>query len=231
VFNRERRDAALEIIDERKHIPAFSYLERGEKIKLEVGKDDDGKLVIKNYPIQLYEKARNCKITLKEAYDSDSSEGKTKDWRNLVDIVNNWIKFKEGFFMDFTDMVENFLINDHSFETDYFIVDEAQDLTPLQWDFVYLMAAKAKKVYIAGDDDQAIHEWNGASVEEFLKFPGRSIVLRQSRRLPEEVLKFAVNIIKNVVNRKKKQYYPSAHKGYVSTDNFKLSHIKFERLS
>ena len=71
--------------------------------------------------------------------------------------------------MDFTDMVENFLINDHSFETDYFIVDEAQDLTPLQWDFVYLMAAKAKKVYIAGDDDQAIHEWNGASVEEFLK--------------------------------------------------------------
>jgi superfamily I DNA/RNA helicase len=161
------RDAALEIIDERKHIPAFSYLERGEKIKLEVGKDDDGKLVIKNYPIQLYEKARNCKITLKEAYDSDSSEGKTKDWRNLVDIVNNWIKFKEGFFMDFTDMVENFLINDHSFETDYFIVDEAQDLTPLQWDFVYLMAAKAKKVYIAGDDDQAIHEWNGASVEEF----------------------------------------------------------------
>ena len=222
------RDAALEIIDERKHIPAFSYLERGEKIKLEVGKDDDGKLVIKNYPIQLYEKARNCKITLKEAYDSDSSEGKTKDWRNLVDIVNNWINFKEGFFMDFTDMVENFLINDHSFETDYFIVDEAQDLTPLQWDFVYLMAAKAKKVYIAGDDDQAIHEWNGASVEEFLKFPGRSIVLRQSRRLPEEVLRFSVNIIKNVVNRKKKQYYPAKHKGYVSTDNFKLSHVKFK---
>jgi superfamily I DNA/RNA helicase len=73
------------------------------------------------------------------------------------------------------------------------------------------MAAKAKKVYIAGDDDQAIHEWNGASVEEFLKFPGRSIVLRQSRRLPEEILKFAVNIIKNVVNRKKKQYYILQH--------------------
>lgn len=223
------RDASLEIIDEKKHISAFSYLERGEKIKLETEREDDGKLIIKNYPIQLYEKARNCKITLKEAYDNDNSEEKTKDWRNLVDIVNNWIKFKTDYFMDFTDMVENFLIHDHSFETDYFIVDEAQDLTPLQWDFVYLMAVKAKKVYIAGDDDQAIHEWNGASVEEFLKFPGRSVVLKQSRRLPEEILKFSVNVIKNVVNRKNKNYSAAGHKGYVSTDNFKLRHVEFER--
>ena len=222
------RDAALEIIDEKKHIPAFNYLERGEIVKLEVGKDEDGKIVIKNYPIQLYEKARNCKLTLKEAYDNDHSEGKTRNWSNLVDIVNNWIKFKEGFFMDYTDMIEHFLINDQSFETDYFIIDEAQDLTPLQWDFVYLMAAKAKRVYIAGDDDQAIHEWNGASVEEFLNFPGRSIVLRQSRRLPKEILKFAVNVIKNVKNRKEKLYYPAEHKGYVSTDNFRLKHINFE---
>ena len=222
------RDAALEIMDEKKHIPAFNYIERGETVKLEVSKDEDGKLVIKNYPIQLYEKARNCKLTLKEAYDDDQSENKTRNWSNLVDIVNNWIKFKEGFFMDYTDMVEDFLINDQSFETDYFIIDEAQDLTPLQWDFVYLMAVKAKKVYIAGDDDQAIHEWNGASVDEFLKFPGRSIVLRQSRRLPKEILNFAVNIIKNVRNRKEKQYYPAEHKGYVSTNNFRLSHIKFE---
>jgi len=28
--------------------------------------------------------------------------------------------------MDYTDMVEDFLLADYSFETDYFIVDEAQ---------------------------------------------------------------------------------------------------------
>ena len=223
------RDAGIEVIDENKHIPAFSYLERGETVKLETGKDEDGKIVIKNYPIQLYEKARNCKITLKEAYDADTSNGKTRNWSNLVDIVNNWIKFKEGFFMDYTDMIEDFLLADYSFETDYFIVDEAQDLTPLQWDFVYLMASKAKKVYIAGDDDQAIHEWNGASVNEFLNFPGRPVVLKNSRRLPTTVLNFAKNIIKNVKTRKEKDFVSTGIEGYVNTNNFQLKHIEFNK--
>jgi hypothetical protein len=60
---------------------------------------------------------------------------KTKSWRDLVDIVNNWVKFKEGMFMDFTDMVEDFLIRDHSFKLDYFIVDEAQDFNSLTMGF------------------------------------------------------------------------------------------------
>jgi superfamily I DNA/RNA helicase len=66
------RDSSLEIMDEYKHIPAFQYLEKGEQVELQIEKDDDNKPVIKNYPIQLYEKARNCKIGLKEAYDADT---------------------------------------------------------------------------------------------------------------------------------------------------------------
>jgi superfamily I DNA/RNA helicase len=221
------RDSSLEIMDEYKHVPAFQYLEKGEQVELQIEKDDDNKPVIKNYPIQLYEKARNCKIGLKEAYDADTSYQKTKSWRDLVDIVNNWVKFKEGMFMDFTDMVEDFLIKDYSFKLDYFIVDEAQDLTPLQWDFVYLMAMKADKVFIAGDDDQAIHEWNGASVEEFLKFPGRKKVLRKSRRLPKEVLKFATNITRLIKTREPKDFISTGSKGYVNTNNYRLSHINF----
>ena len=221
------RDSALEIIDERKHLEAFSYIERDEVVNLQIGKDEDGKIGIRNYPIELYEKARNCKISLKEAYDQDNSHKKTKHWGDLVDIVNNWVKFKQGFFMDYTDMIEDFLLNDYSFKLDYFIVDEAQDLTPLQWDFVYLMANKAEKVFIAGDDDQAIHEWNGASVEEFLKFPGKVKVLRKSRRMPKEVQKFSQNITKLIKIRQPKEFTSTGSKGYVNTNNFRLSHINF----
>lgn len=221
------RDSALEIIDENKHLPAFSYLERGEEVQLKVGKDEDGKVAIRNYPIEIYERARNCKLTLKEAYDADNSMNKTPHWGDLVDIVDNWVKFKDGFFMDFTDMIEDFLIKDYSFKVDYFIVDEAQDLTPLQWDFVYLMASKADTVIIAGDDDQAIHEWNGASVEEFLNFPGKTKVLHKSRRLPSKVLEFSKNITDQIQLRQSKDYIATGSKGYIQTNNFSLKHINF----
>ena len=37
------------------------------------------------------------------------------------------------------------------------ILDEAQDCTPLQWSVIYKMANKVKRIYLAGDDDQAIY--------------------------------------------------------------------------
>ena len=71
------------------------------------------------------------------------------------------------------------------------MVDEAQDLTPLQWDMVVKLALNADKVYIAGDDDQAIYEWNGADVLFFQTFPGKSKVLKNLRRLNKKVHFFA----------------------------------------
>ena len=65
---------------------------------------------------------------------------------------------------------------------DLMIIDEAQDLTPLQWKFVYKLGEKAKRIYLAGDDDQAIYEWNGADVKSFQNFPGKDVVLKYSHR-------------------------------------------------
>jgi superfamily I DNA/RNA helicase len=35
---------------------------------------------------------------------------------------------------------------------------------------VYKLGEKAKRIYLAGDDDQAIYEWNGADVKSFQDF-------------------------------------------------------------
>ena len=79
--------------------------------------------------------------------------------------------------LDFTDMVEKFISDAGNLPIKVLMVDEAQDLTPLQWDMVVKIAKHVWRVYIAGDDDQAIYEWNGAEVEYFQNFPGRNVIL------------------------------------------------------
>ena len=52
---------------------------------------------------------------------------------------------------------------------DLLIIDEAQDLAPLQWRMVKeVLVPNSKKVYYAGDDDQAIYTWMGVRVSDFL---------------------------------------------------------------
>ena len=80
--------------------------------------------------------------------------------------------------LDFTDMVKKFIDDAGNLPIKVLMVDEAQDLTPLQWDMVVKIAKNVWRVYIAGDDDQAIYEWNGAEVEYFQSFPGRNIILK-----------------------------------------------------
>jgi len=50
------RDAGIEVIDENKHIPAFSYLERGETVKLETGKDE-------GRPVGIFYETRTGKLS------------------------------------------------------------------------------------------------------------------------------------------------------------------------
>ena len=47
-------------------------------------------------------------------------------------------------------------------------IDEAQDLSLLQWEMVRKIWSRAEKTYIAGDDDQAIFKWAGADVDHFI---------------------------------------------------------------
>ena len=67
------------------------------------------------------------------------------------------------------------------------MVDEAQDLTPLQWDMVVKIVKGVDRIYIAGDDDQAIYEWNGADVPFFKRFQVNHLVLKKSVRLNKNI--------------------------------------------
>ena len=66
-------------------------------------------------------------------------------------------------------MIRLFVEQGTSPSLEVLIVDEAQDLTPLQWKQVEVLKQTTERVWYAGDDDQAIHRWMGVRVEQFME--------------------------------------------------------------
>ena len=60
------------------------------------------------------------------------------------------------------------------------LIDEFQDTNAIQYGFVRLLAGDTGRVFVVGDDDQAIYGWRGAKVENvqtFLRdFPGAKTI-------------------------------------------------------
>jgi superfamily I DNA/RNA helicase len=95
------------------------------------------------------------------------------------------------------------------------VVDEAQDLSPLQWRMVELLADRADRVIFAGDDDQAIHRWAGVDVRLFMQSARDIEVLSKSYRLPQPVHETAVRLSSRIRNRLPKEFLPADHPGTV----------------
>jgi thymidine kinase len=173
-------------------------------------------------------KARNMLVDPIDLYKAEPI--KKVRLNQFTDIIRNYKKFKKDNKMDFTDMVEKYVkeVNPPSYKV--FIVDEAQDLTPLQWLFVEKVAKQAKRVYLAGDDDQAIYEWNGAKVRCFLDFPGNIFVLNKSYRLNETILEFSKEILQFIPERQEKNFYSvNKDQGTIHTYS-RFSEIPFDSL-
>jgi len=124
---------------------------------------------------------------------------------------------KEKGLIDYNDMLEQFIQQDVSPSFDVLFIDEAQDLSPLQWRMVRTLWSKADKTYIAGDDDQAIFRWAGADVDTFIALKeevDHVDTLSQSYRIPGgPIHELSQDIIKKVTNRYDKDYLPRQEMG------------------
>ena len=112
--------------------------------------------------------------------------------------------------VDFTDMLEIYAADGRPLDIDVAFVDEAQDLSMLQWQALYVLLGNCPVAYIAGDDDQAIYRWSGADVTSFLELSGERRLLSQSYRCPKRIHKLA-NIIAGKIT-------PRIEKPWVSRD-------------
>jgi len=160
--------------------------------------------------------ARLRRVPLREQYNASTID---QDW-NTVDYVDRCLReYKESMeLFDFTDMLENFVKEGDICcpHFDLVFLDEAQDLSPLQWEIAHLLDGNAKRMYVAGDDDQAIYVWAGADVDHFINLPGGSETLTQSYRIPKSVHQVAEGVASRIHRRFPKVYEPKTEVGNVN---------------
>ena len=203
-------------VTKEKMMGPLEYKEFGIKcgipIKTAKFSTDDGTFNSDNEYLTIINTARVKRMDLLEYYDSR---------QNILDIERNTLfllaeeleKFKkEKGLKDFTDLLEDFLEKETTKKFEVLFIDEAQDLSLLQWDMVRKIWENANKTYIAGDDDQAIFKWAGADVDHFiaLKEEVDDIkTLDQSYRIPGgPIHELSQKIINKIQNRFDKSYKP-----------------------
>jgi DNA helicase-2/ATP-dependent DNA helicase PcrA len=182
--------------------------------------DDVSSVVASSDPILgLINLARLRKVSLREQYNHSSIE---PDW-NTIQYVDSCLKlYKETLGLyDFTDMLAEFVKESDKYcpQFDLCFLDEAQDLSPLQWDIAHILDKHSDRMYAAGDDDQAIYRWAGADVDQFINLPGGSETLSQSYRVPERVHQLAGKVVKRIKRRFPKKYEPKNELGNITRIN------------
>ena len=204
-----------------KMMTAENYREFGKLvgIPIKTGKysEDDGTFNSDNEYLTIMNTARVKRMDLLEYYDSR---------QNILDIERDTLYLlseelkrykKEKGLKDFTDLLEDFIAQETKQSFEALFIDEAQDLSLIQWEMVRSLWVNAKKTYIAGDDDQAIFKWAGADVDHFiaLKEEVNDIkVLDQSYRIPGgPIHELSQKIISKIDNRFDKDYKPRAEHG------------------
>lgn len=163
---------------------------------------------------ETYSYSRNAMVSQMEAYERFGCPGTLTRYEGFAQQYESW---KETYgYMDFDDMLTLYSRNGKCDASTVFL-DEAQDLTPLQWRAFDRATERARRVYLGGDDDQAIYEWNGADPHGMIKFTddhgGKVRVLEQSYRLPRIVFLMADTLIRDVKNRQEKKFRPTDREG------------------
>lgn len=139
-------------------------------------------------------------------------------------FIESYVKWKQTYgYMDFDDMLTRFVEDPNMRIQDkpVIILDEAQDLSPLQWMAFIKICDRAKRVYIAGDDDQAIFEWSGANPHGMIGFAeendGEVRILDKSWRVPRLAHNLAhVTCLAEISKRVAKRFAPRDGDGTIT---------------
>lgn len=80
------------------------------------------------------------------------------------------------------------------------LVDEFQDLNPVQYRIIRALAREHRNIFAVGDDEQSIYSWTGADPEVFRDFErdfqvGSKFQLGENRRCPRQVVELARRLV------------------------------------
>ena len=208
--------------DKTKVMQKRHYEDLGKKIKIPIDYNDwdeeeTGLFTTKSDYLRIIHLAKLRNIKLDQQFDLKEHNQKL-EYDKLVIIANELEIYKKEYGLkDYNDMILEFTKSENAVpKFDVVFIDEAQDLSLMQWNMTRSIWKKTKDSFIAGDDDQAIFRWAGADVDSFITQKGKILELKESVRVPKVIHEFANKIINRIKNRLPKNWNPKAHKGHLS---------------
>ena len=183
--------------------------------------------------MNVFNQALEFKVTLSEVYEQQTDDdkllarydavrsGSTKGifihdttyneerYKRLTKAFENF-KAAKGL-VDFHDCLSRFKERNKPVNVKAAFIDEAQDLTLLQWEVCKIAFSLCEKVVIAGDDYQSLFTYSGASPRTLISLANRyhAVKLETSYRLPASVYRFAKGITHIITDKIDKDYKPA----------------------
>lgn len=195
------------------HLNEISDITGEHLTTLEASIEDSSINRIGDLMLTLDNYARTTSRTIEQAHQFADQE---VDWFRLKRFHDAYSHYrKDRGMLDFTDMLGRYAAHGGPLRVKVAVLDEAQDLTPLQWRVAELALSAAEEVWVAGDDDQEIYHWSGADAKHFLNLGYEREVLTVSHRMSEAVFNFSQQIITRVKTRFQKDVRPSRKGGTV----------------
>jgi DNA helicase-2/ATP-dependent DNA helicase PcrA len=198
------------------------YQDFGKRIKEEIKyaeyeNDHNGIFTTDSEYLRVINLAKLKEITPEQQYNLQE-HNQELELNKLKIIANELERYKrEHNLIDFNDMIMQFTKSDAAVpKFDVVFIDEAQDLSKMQWHMAKTIWQNTTDSFIAGDDDQAIFRWAGADVDSFIAQEGQMLPLQQSYRIPAKVHGLAMGIINKIKTRIDKTWQPKTHQGSLS---------------
>lgn len=143
--------------------------------------------------------------TVYQEYENETKKSKSLDYDDLLIYTKNIL------------LNNSEILHRWQSKFDYFLIDEFQDTSKIQYDIIALLLKK-NNITIVGDPDQTIYSWRGAEItfiNEFDKmYPeATTIILHQNYRSTQNILNVANKLISHNHNRLPKNLDTNNEKG------------------
>ena len=141
--------------------------------------------------LDFYDMERSGALTSRQLADADIEIGYYRQ------LVRKYEEYKASeHLVDFFDCLIKYVQEGGSLPCKVVYIDEAQDISALQWKVIEKAFSKAEKIVIVGDDKQAIFTYSGARPDFLIQLSKQFPVehLSMSYRIPYSVYKLSVAI-------------------------------------
>lgn len=155
--------------------------------------------------LDFYDLERSGALTSRQLAEADIEQSYYRQ------LVRKYEEYKANeHLVDFFDCLIKYVQEGDSLPVRVVMIDEAQDITALQWKVIEKAFSRAEKVIIAGDENQSIYQYSGARPDFLIALAKRFPVehLAVSYRIPQSVYRLAKGITDFIGDKTDKPFNP-----------------------